>query len=231
MAQSGWEQHQRICIPAQTLQKQYMDYFAPQMDVESEEASAQMWFHGIFLQTVGPLCSQNNWTEPSSCYLLAQWAVVWCHSLPPPLALAHSPRWVVEFLCWRSRLIDNSICVGVITAWLIGRGGTLEHCHYWHTGTTPHTLADGRGNEGKRAGRDQRRYERRLVCVWKSEWRKNGGKALKKGQWGFHVGRRLLLFFVIPFFFLLDYTAAIMLHCSPSAIDNLLSHTHLRHCC
>lgn len=132
MAQSGWEEHQRICIPAQTLQKQYMDYFAPQMDVESEEASAQMWFDGIFLQTVGPLRSQNNWTEPSSCYLLAQWAVVWCHSLPPPLALAHSPRWVVEFLCWRSCLIDNSICVGVITAWLIGRGGTLEHCHYWH---------------------------------------------------------------------------------------------------
>lgn len=148
MAQSGWEEHQRICIPAQTLQKQYTDYFAPQMDVESEEASAQMWFHGIFLQTVGPLRSQNNWTEPSSCYLLAQWAVVWCHSLPPPLALAHSPRWVVEFLCWRNRLIDNSICVGVITAWLIGRGGTLEHCHYWHTGTTPHALADGRGNEG-----------------------------------------------------------------------------------
>lgn len=184
-----------------------------------------MWFHGIFLQTMGLPRSQNNWTEPSSCYLLAQRAVVWCHSMLPPLALARSPCWVVEFLCWRSCLIDNSICVGVITAWLIGREGTLGHCHYWHTGTTPHTFADGRGTRQGRVRRDQGRHERRLVCMWKSEVKTNGGKAVKKGEWVFRVGRRLLLFFAIPFF-LLGYAATIVLCCSPSAIDSLLSHTH-----
>lgn len=106
-------------------------------------ASALIWFRGISLRTVGLPRSQNNWTGLPSCYLLAQRVVVWCHSMPPPLALAQSSCWVVEFLCWRSCLIDNSICAGVITAWLIGREGTPGHCHYWHTGTTPHTHADG----------------------------------------------------------------------------------------
>lgn len=166
-----------------------------------------MRFHGIFLQTMGLPRSQNNWTEPSSRYLLAQRAVVWCHSVPPPLALARSPCWVVEFLCWRSCLIDNSICVGVITAWLIGREGTLGHCHYWHTGTTPHTLADGRGTKGARGGGKERGLgETRVamnadLCVCVEKWVKDKWRrGCKKGQWGFHVGRRLLLFFDIAIF-------------------------------
>lgn len=140
-------------IAAQPIPKSFFGVtLLHKCSLRAKTASFLMWFYGIFLQSMGLPRSQNNWTEPSSCYLLAQRAVVWCHSMPPPLALAHSPCWVVEFLCWRSCLIDNSICVGVITAWLIGREGTLGHCHYWHTGTTPHTFADGRGTKGGTEG-------------------------------------------------------------------------------
>lgn len=85
---------------------------------------------------------------------------------------------------WRSRLIDGSICVGVITAWLIGREERWDIV-ITDTPVQPLTHADGR--------RDSPLYRRRerglggeehwchcvLVCVFQMGVKKDARKAVK----------------------------------------------------
>lgn len=56
---------------------------------------------------------------------------------------------------WRSRLIDSSICVGVITAWLIGRE------ERWDIVITDTTLTHADGTSGSPLHRE----EERDACV------------------------------------------------------------------
>lgn len=50
---------------------------------------------------------------------------------------------------WRSRLIDSSICVGVITAWLIGRE------ERWDIVITDTTLTHADGTSGSLLHREE----------------------------------------------------------------------------
>lgn len=82
------------------------------------------------------------------------------------------------------------------------------------------------GGDPREGGRDQGRSECRLVCVekWVEEkWR----KGCKERPARISCWQKVVAIFCYCFFFLLDYTATIVLRCSPSAIDSLLSHTHL----
>lgn len=190
------------------------------------QTSAPLRFHGIFLWTVGLPRRQNNWTKPSSCYLLAQRAEnsrsPSLRVVPLSLALTRSLCWVVWVPVWRSRLIDNSICVGVITAWLIDREERRDIV-ITDTPVQPLTYADGgRGSPPHRG-----RHGGTFVWMWICVCEKMEGTHQRRGPWGFRVG--LVVAETVCCYFshgVFDYMVTIVLCSSLSAIDNFLSHTH-----
>lgn len=100
-------------------------------------------------------------------------------SLPLSLCLSRSVLggWVPV---WRSRVIDSSICVCVITAGLIGRE---EHWDIVITDTPvqPLTHADGGRDSPLLRGRDGRKEYLCECCLFGKGVKRNGRKAVKKG--------------------------------------------------
>lgn len=88
-------------------------------------------------------------------------------------------------------MIDSSICVGVITAWLIGREERRDIV-ITDTPVQPLTHADGRrdsplhrGRDGWRGGGKECLCECVHVCLFEKGVKKDGRKAVKKGLWAF----------------------------------------------
>lgn len=150
------------------------------------------------------------------------------HVVPLSLALARSLCWVVWVPVWRSRLIDNSICVGVITARLIDREERRDIV-ITDTPVQPLTHADGGRDSPPHRGRDGgiRQESAAFVWMWTCVCEKMEGKHQRRGPWGFHVvlvvAETVCCYFCHGVF---DYMVTIVLRSSLSAIDNFLSHTH-----
>lgn len=84
---------------------------------------------------------------------------------------------------WRSRLIDSSICVCVITAGLIGRE---EHWDIVITDTPgqPLTHADGGRDSPLHRGRHVAMRKRRVcesvcICLYRKKVKRDGSEAVK----------------------------------------------------
>lgn len=134
-------------------------------------------FHGVSLGAVG--LPHTNWMKLFSCCLLVQRVVFWSGislSLCRCLSVSRSDGWVGSCVeepgDWQ---LHMCLCNYGRANW---QRGTLGHCHYWHTSTTPNTcrwrerLPTSHGEGWRDGGKE-------CLCA---TGERDGGTAVKTGR-------------------------------------------------